>query len=96
VQFYLPAKTEVYLGRYGQEHMQVAASQALRIFEVHEDAFGLEVIVPRALDAKEIRRIYEPNPVSGWRYYPEAKGRRPCSCEYCNKGEIRARRRILE
>jgi hypothetical protein len=94
VQFYLPAKTELYIGRYGQDHLQVTASQALRIFEEHQDGLGLEVIVPRPLHADEIRRVYEPHPVSGWRFYPEAKGRKPCSCEYCNKGEIKARRRI--
>lgn len=97
VQFYLPAKTEVYIGRFAKDHLKITASQALRIFEEHEDGLGLEVIVPMSLDASEIRRIYEPNPVSGWRYFPEAKGKPPfCRCEWCNRGTIKARRLIRE
>lgn len=97
IQFYLPASAEVYIGRYGQPHLKVTASSALKIFEEHESGLGLEVIIPRALIPKEIRRTYKPNPVSGWRFSPEAKGKPPqCRCEWCNKGEIKARRLIEE
>jgi hypothetical protein len=97
VQFYLPAKAEVYIGHYSQSHVQVTTSNALKIFEAHESGLGLEVIIPRPLSPKEIRRIYAPHPVSGWRFSPESKGKPSfCRCEWCNKGEIKARRLIQE
>jgi hypothetical protein len=97
VQFYLPSKEQVFLGRYNQEFITVAASEALAIFENHASALGLEVVAPRAIAPSAIKRTYTPSQVLGWRYYPEAKGRKPfCGCKYCNRGEINAYKFITE
>jgi hypothetical protein len=97
VQFRLPPKTTVWIGRYNQEHIQVTASEAARIFDQHEDGLGLEIIVPHSLPRSAITRAYFPSQVFGWRYQPEAKGKKPfCGCKYCNRGEINAYRVITE
>jgi len=45
--------------------------------------------------SEEIRRTYQPNPVFACSFSPEAKGKPPqCRCEWCNRGEIKARRLI--
>ncbi|MFN8096173.1 MAG: type I methionyl aminopeptidase [Vicinamibacteria bacterium] len=51
------------------------------------------LLVPRRVEAAEVQAVRAVNRVVGWRYYPEAKGRKPfCSCRSCNRGEIRAKR----
>ncbi len=95
VQFYLP-REQVLVGRYNAEHLSVTAAEAARIFETHDDGLGLEVIVQRRLAPNAIRRIYVPPQVVGWRFYPEAKGRKPCGCPYCNRGQMNAYRTITK
>jgi len=97
VQFRLPPKTIVWIGRYNEEHIQVTASEAAGIFDKHEDGLGLEIIVPYSLAPSAITRVYLPSQILGWRYHPEAKGKKPfCGCRYCNRGEINAYRVITE
>lgn len=82
----------VLLGKYNEGHVQVRAAQAIGIVREHLDPVGLEVILPRSVKAKEIESFYRPPKVVGWRYYPAARGRRPCGCPYCQKGEPFGRR----
>jgi hypothetical protein len=77
----------VLLGKYNAEHIRVRAVQAIRIAREHEDPMGLEVILPRSVKPQEIESFYRPPKIVGWRYYPAARGRRPCGCPYCQKGE---------
>ncbi len=74
----------------------MTASEAVAAFLKHTDPMGLEVIVPRRIMPKEIARIYLAPRIAGWRYYPDAKGKTPCYCRFCNRGEIRAQRLIRE
>ncbi len=93
VQFYVPPREIVLVGRFNEQLVAVTASEAAQIFQVHESGLGLEVVVTRAVKPKQIHRIYTPNQVLGWRYYPEAKGNKPfCGCRYCTRGEINAYR----
>jgi hypothetical protein len=94
VQFRIKDDTEVFVGRYNGKHLAVKAARAVKIFESHHDGLGLEVIVPSDVLPKQITRIYYLSQVTGWRFYPEAKGRKPCGCVYCNRGEINAYRVI--
>lgn len=97
VQFTLPSDQKVYIGRYNSEHMLVTASEAAAIFESHNDAMGLEVIVTARVPPRLVKKIYVPAQVIGWRYYPEAKGKKPfCGCKVCNRGEMNAYRVITE
>jgi hypothetical protein len=62
-----------------------------------ERGVGLEVIIRRRIMPKEITRTYVTPQITGWRYYPEAKGKKPfCHTKFCNGGEIRAKRLIRE
>ena len=95
VPFRIPDEEPVLVGKYNGEKMEMTAAEAAATFRQHTDPMGLEVIVPRRIDAKEIGGTYPAPRVTGWRYYPEAKGRKPfCPCRYCNRGEIRAQRLI--
>lgn len=91
VQFVLPAKTRVLIGRYNDAHIEATAAEAAGIFEQHQSGLGLEVIVPCGIPSKSISRIYALSQVIGWRFYPEAKGKQPfCRCSYCNRGAVNA------
>lgn len=97
IQFELAPNTLVWIGRYNRDHMKVTAAEAARVFHEHKDGLGLEVIVPKSLPNTSIKRIYTPPQVIGWRFEPEAKGKKPfCGCRYCNRGEINAYRVITE
>jgi len=77
----------VYIGKFNQDHLRCKAAEAIGIARSHTDSMGLEVVIPRAIRPKEIASIYRPPKVVGWRYYPAARGRRPCGCPYCQRGE---------
>lgn len=97
VQFRIPNDELVLVGKYNGEQFEMTASEAAATFQTHTEAVGFEVIVPRKIMPKEIARTYLAPRVTGWRYYPEAKGRKPfCHCKFCNRGEIRAQRLIRE
>lgn len=95
VQFRIPDEELVLVGKYNGEKMEMTAAEAGATFREHTDPMGLEVVIPRKITAKEITGTYLAPRVTGWRYYPEAKGKKPfCPCRYCNRGEIRAQRLI--
>lgn len=96
VQFRIPGDELVLVGKYNGEKLEMTASEALGAILNHTDPMGLEVIVPRKVTASEITRTYLAPRIVGWRYYPAAKGKPPCHCKYCNRGEIRASRVIRE
>ncbi|MBS2022040.1 MAG: hypothetical protein JST92_06490 [Deltaproteobacteria bacterium] len=93
VRFVLPDDEPVTIGKFSERKARtVLASEAVAIVLAHTDPAGLEVIVPRRVEPSEIRRVYPAPRLAGWRYYPAAKGKKPCFCKFCNRGEIRAQR----
>jgi hypothetical protein len=92
VQFRIPDDESVKVGRFGKEPVDTTAVGAIRIFREHESALGLQVLIPRKILPKEIMRTYEPPQLVGWRFYPEAKGKKPCGCPACQRGEIKSKR----
>ena len=82
----------VLIGRFNEEYLEVSAAESVGIARQHDSPLGLEVILPRAVLPKELQSFYRPPKVSGWRYYPEARGRQPCGCPYCQRGEPYSRR----
>jgi hypothetical protein len=93
VYFRIDDDEPVWVGHYGQAHRRMTAAEAVREFMASVERQGWEVIIPRRIEAKEIRRIRLLPQVLGWRYYPEAKGKPPsCVCSYCTRGEYGARR----
>ncbi len=97
VQFKIPNDEPVWVGKYNSEKLEMAASEAAGACLAHTGPTGFEVVVPRKIIPKEIARVYLAPRMTGWRYYPEAKGRKPfCHCKLCNRGEIRAQRLIRD
>jgi hypothetical protein len=93
IQFRIPDTEEVLVGHYGQEHLAVPASRAAAIFRRHGTGLGLQVLIPRRIDPKEISRSYVPTQVVGWRHTPGAHGKPPfCGCAYCQWGKIKNRK----
>ena len=86
----------VSIGIYNGEKMFMRAAEAIATASKHEAPLGLEVIFSRRIEPAEIVRTYPAPHVTGWRYFPAAKGKRPCLCRYCQRGEIRGRRLIRE
>jgi hypothetical protein len=97
VQFRIPDEDPVLVGPYNGEKVEMTAAEAARALRIHTAPMGLEVLIPRKINSKEITRTYLAPRVTGWRYYPSAKGKPPfCHCKWCNRGEIRAQRLIRE
>ncbi|WP_344620444.1 HEAT repeat domain-containing protein [Dactylosporangium salmoneum] len=76
----LPDGEPVTVGHYGSRPREVTAAQAVAVVRALEDPRGHEVFVPRAIAAAEVRRVRDVPQGVGWRYRPDAHGRRPCAC----------------
>ena len=95
VQFRVSDEELVSVGAYNGEKIKMTAAESVATVAAHTAPIGLEIVFERKILPSEIKRIYEAPRVTGWRYYPEAKGKPPfCHCRYCNRGEIRAQRLI--
>ncbi|MBL7259006.1 HEAT repeat domain-containing protein [Paractinoplanes lichenicola] len=98
VQLRIADDEPVTVGRYGVEPRRVTAAEAVAVVRGLDDPRGWEVFVPRALTAGEVRRVRQVPQGVGWRYKPDAHGRRPCPCPSClGRGEwgaARLRRRF--
>jgi len=92
IYFRVPDDTMVLVGRYNQDHQSMNAAAAVAVMSSCENREGYEVIIPRKIAASEIHRYRTLSQVIGWRYYPEAHGRKPCGCPYCQRGEYGARK----
>lgn len=87
IYFKIPDDTEVWFGRYNQKHHRGTAANAVKAFSQLDDKMGFQVIIPRKITRDEIQRI-RAVPKLGWRFYPDAKGRKPCLCPAClGRGE---------
>lgn len=69
----------------------MTATEAVQVFRDHDSGLGLEVILTESIPASWITRIYTPDQVVGWRYYPESHGRKPCGCPSCQRGQMKCR-----
>ena len=92
IYFRIPDQQHVVVGHYSRNHDEMSASEAVGIVFNSENAEGFEVIIPRSVDPSEIRSIRTLPQLVGWRYYPTAKGKKPCGCPFCTRGDIKSRR----
>ncbi|MEV7603182.1 HEAT repeat domain-containing protein [Kitasatospora sp. NPDC089797] len=71
----------------------LTAAEAVARIAALPDPRGWEVVLPRAVTAREVHRIRAVPQVAGWRYLPNAHGTRPCTCFGCRiRGEYGSRR----
>jgi hypothetical protein len=96
IQFRIPDAQLVYVGRYRQPPQAMTAAQSVAFFSKTEDPRGFQVVVPRAVEAREITRRQSVPQVIGWRFYPTAKGRPPLWPQPGSINASRLRRRIDE
>lgn len=88
----IPNDESVYIGKYNEEHIAVSAAEVIAIAREHQNPWGLEMIVSRAVRAAEVIKIYRLPKVVGWRRHPNSKGTKPCGCSYCQRGEPGAKK----
>lgn len=89
VQFKIPDSELVSVGRFAKPHRDMTAAEAVALFLERDDARGLEVMIMRKIEPKEITRIRFIPQIVGWRFYPDAKGNPPL---WPGKGMIKASR----
>ena len=92
IDFRVPSSEPVWAGHYGHQHLATTVGRAARTILQLPDPRGWELILPRAVDAREIVNVREVSQVVGWRYFPGAHGTRPCPCDYCSRGLFGRRR----
>ena len=92
VYFKLPSSEIVFAGRYNDKHKKISLGEAIREIMSLEDPLGYELIIDRKIEPAEIVKVRSLPQKVGWRYKPGSKGLKPCSCEYCIRGLIKANR----
>ncbi|MFN7946898.1 MAG: hypothetical protein U0Z53_16220 [Blastocatellia bacterium] len=92
IYFRIPDEESVWVGHYSQAHQQMSAADAIALMMAAENREGFEVIIPRRIGRNEIHKVKTLPQITGWRYYPEAHGKRPCGCPFCQRGLYGARR----
>ncbi|WP_433654619.1 HEAT repeat domain-containing protein [Nocardia sp. CA-128927] len=91
VHFRIPDDEPVFVGHYSSAGTEMTAAEAVSVIMHAEDARGYQIVVPRSIAPTELHRIRQVRQVTGWRYHPEAHGRRPCACPAClGRGEFKA------
>lgn len=71
VQFRIPDDQPVLVGHYGQAHAAVTAAEAVARFQRAAPApRGLQVMIPRRVDAREITRLRKVPNFIGWTAHP--------------------------
>jgi hypothetical protein len=82
---------QVYMGHYMRAAVPMSVNSAHAEI-LNNPGHGLQVLLTRRIATKEILRIKQLPQLVGWRYYPEAKTRKPCGCPICQRGEFGARK----
>ncbi len=83
VDFVIPDDEEVLAGHYDRPLQTLSAAAAAAVIMAAEDARGYQVLIPRAIRPREIRRTRAIRSVVGWRYWPGSHGHAPCACPLC-------------
>lgn len=94
VDFCIPSAEPAWVGHYNGSHTETTLGRAIGMLMEIPDTLGFEIIVPRTIRRDEILRVRKLRQVLGWRYFPDAHGKRPtCACRMClPKGTIKSRR----
>lgn len=90
VYFRIPSSQMVFAGKYNKAHKHITLGEAIKEIMSMHDPLGYELIIDRKILPAEIKRTRNLPQVTGWRYKPASKGTKPCTCDYCIKGSIKA------
>lgn len=83
VDFTVPNDQLVWFGKYNAQHENVELRTAISKFMNAEDKLGYEFFIERKIEPKEILKFREIAKPMGWRYEPDAHGKKPCPCPMC-------------
>ncbi|MCG8313961.1 MAG: hypothetical protein MI976_12155 [Pseudomonadales bacterium] len=83
VDFKIPNDEVVWFGKYNSQHEQVELGAAISILMETEDKLGYEFFIERKIEPKEILKFRKIAKPMGWRYEPDAHGKKPCPCPMC-------------
>ena len=88
VYFRLSSEARVLFGTYRDGHVEGTADEAVGFLMAMEQPLGYEAIILDPVPASAITSIMPMRQVTGWRYFPGAKGSKPCGCPMClRRGE---------
>ena len=92
IDFVIADDEPVLASHYLNPPANYTASFASGVIMDAEDPRGYQVVVPRKIEASEVKKVRQVNRVVGWRYYPDAHGQPPCSCEFCQRSQFGGRK----
>ena len=92
IYFRIPDSELVWVGRYNEQQREMTAAQAAAHVMSETAMTGVQVIIPRRIASTEILRVRRLPQLVGWRHYPDAHGKRPWTCECCQKGGYGSRK----
>ncbi len=87
VYFKMDSDELIWYGKYNESHEQVRLGDAVSGFINEVDQLGFEMYVEKPVGRKFISKTKSIKKPMGWRYYPNAHGRKPCCCPVCRRGE---------
>ena len=91
VYFKVDSSEKVFAGKFNEPHRHIELGEAIKEILSIEDPLGYELIICRKIEAKEIHKIKSLPQTIGWRYKPGSNGKKPCGCDYCQIGKIKAK-----
>jgi hypothetical protein len=92
IYFKVDSSQLVFAGHYNENHKHITLGEAIKDIMSLKDPLGYELIIDRKIEPAEITKIKNLPQNVGWRYSPNAKDKKPCTCEFCMKSEIKANR----
>lgn len=93
VYFHLDGDTPALFGGYGGPHALGTADMAVAALMQADQKLGFETILDGPVSPSAITSFRNVPQVTGWRYFPAAKGRKPCACPAClGRGEAYSRK----
>jgi hypothetical protein len=92
VHFRVPDGEPAWVGHYGSPKARTTVGEAIGEMMRLSDPRGWELVLPRPVRPRELHAVRAVRQVVGWRFSPGAKGRRPCGCAWCQRGERSGRR----
>lgn len=94
IYFRIPDAVPVWVGHFGRPHQQMTAAEASACIGNADSAEGYEIIIPRKIEANEIRKVRHLSQVLGWRYRPDSHKLDRCFCRVCTPpGSIKGRKK---